>query len=68
MNELEKLMPEVRRIAGLFDDSLKTRSVFSHGWQIIRAELLRLAAQEYAWQRWIKDRMRVEFLPPEQPK
>jgi hypothetical protein len=42
-DETEKLRPEVRRIAGLFNDSLKTRSAFSDGWRTIRAELLRLA-------------------------
>jgi len=84
MNELDKLRPEVRDALQVFDgeavctchSAYTSRGLkdpqCNHDLQesvdIIRAELLRLAALEHAWQQWIKDGMRVEFLPPEQPK
>ncbi|HET7161660.1 MAG TPA: hypothetical protein VFI32_03210, partial [Rhodanobacteraceae bacterium] len=63
MNDLDTLRPEVRAAMEAMDADVQTLE-----WLCIRAELLRLAALEHAWRQWIKDGMRVDFLPPEPPK
>lgn len=69
MNDLDTLRPEVRSALGAMVRADVCRdSVPTDALDIIRAELLRLSAMEHAWQQWIKDGMRVEFLPPELPK
>lgn len=69
MSELDNLRPEVRSALGAIVRADVCRDpVPTDAFDTIRAELLRLAAMEHAWQQWIKDGMRVEFLPPELPK
>ncbi len=71
-DELENLRPEVREAYATLDTEVSPSGRVSYeayrAWCTIHAELLRLAALEHAWQQWIKDGMRVEFLPPELPK
>ena len=67
IDELEKLRPKVPEALDKLGYFL-TGTHNHNDFYIIRAELLRLAAMEHAWQQWIKDGMRVEFLPPELPK
>ncbi|HET9189805.1 MAG TPA: hypothetical protein VFN69_04455 [Rudaea sp.] len=70
MSALDKLRPEVQTAMRELRDALRVQGVGSHGPQftIISAELRRLAAAEQRWKQWIKDGMRVDFLPPEPPK
>lgn len=67
-DDLDTLRPEVADAVSALDETTCMTNPGLKWYATIRAERLRLAALEHAWQQWIKDGMRVEFLPPEQPK
>lgn len=66
MTDLDTLRPEVQAAMRTMDGQAGGNR--DDAYDVIEAELLRLAALEHAWQQWIKDGMRVDFLPPEPPK
>lgn len=68
LSALDTLRSEVREAVNRIEYSCTMLSNCGEDYKIIVAELLRLAEKERNWQQWIKDGMRVEFLPPEPPK
>ena len=68
-DDLDTLRPEVREaVREITFTAASSRPDLQRYIATIRAELLRLAAMERAWKQWIKDGMRVEFMPQEPPK